>query len=145
MAADHFHVRTYGSTGRTPVPDGLFQGQVASEQEAIAKAREVAQVVADAMGAEVESNTGRRHPLDSRYQHLGAVGARPCPRTAQFVGQLLPVLLNLSQVAHAFGEFDGVAPREGDPAGCQSGLVAEPRRPVASCPIFRAHFRRTSI
>jgi hypothetical protein len=54
MAADHFHVRTYGSTGRTPVPDGLFQGQVASEQEAIAKAREVAQVVADAMGAEVE-------------------------------------------------------------------------------------------
>jgi hypothetical protein len=54
MAADHFHVRTYGSTGRTPVPDGLFQGQVASEQEAIAKAREVARVEANAMGARVE-------------------------------------------------------------------------------------------
>jgi hypothetical protein len=54
MAADHFHVRTHGSAGRTPVPDGLFQGQAASEQEAIAKARDVARVVGDAMGAEVE-------------------------------------------------------------------------------------------
>jgi hypothetical protein len=54
MTANHFHVRTHGSTGRTPVPDGLFQGQVASEQEAIAKARAVARVLADAMGARVE-------------------------------------------------------------------------------------------
>ena len=47
-------MRTHGSTGRTPVPDGLFRGQVASEQEAIAKARAVARVLADAMGARVE-------------------------------------------------------------------------------------------